>query len=103
MQIWQLLIVHRHPVVEVCVPSSFINRFFGEQMKCDNKLKQVFFISTLREHSVNRKDLRALTLVGPPRDNLELEPLAVLHLDNGLYIPNFDKSFFSQYNLESLN
>ena len=38
--------------------------------------------STLREPSVNRKDLRALTLVGPTSHNLELDPLAVLHLDN---------------------
>ena len=42
--------------------------------------------STLRELSVNRKDLLALTLVGPPRDNPELDPLAVLHLNNPLYI-----------------
>ena len=31
---------------------------------------------------MNRKDLQALTLVGPPRDNLEPEPLAELHLDS---------------------
>ena len=30
----------------------------------------------------NSKDLRALTLVGPPRDKPEHNPLAVLHLDN---------------------
>ena len=35
---------------------------------------------------MNRKDLQALTLVGPPRDNLELDPLAAQHLDNGLYM-----------------
>ena len=51
---------------------------------CDNKIQQVFFISTSREPSVNRKDLRALTLVGPTRDNLVIDPLAVLHLDNQL-------------------
>ena len=38
--------------------------------------------STLREPSVNRKDLQDLTLVEPPRDNPELDPLSVLHLDN---------------------
>ena len=42
------------------------------------------FISTLMEPPVNRNDLRALTLVGPPRDNPESDPLAVLHLDNRL-------------------
>ena len=35
---------------------------------------------------MNRKDLRALTLVGPPWDNPEIASLAVLHLDNQLYI-----------------
>ena len=41
---------------------------------------------TLREPSVNRKYLLALTLVGPPRDKPELDPLAVLHLNNPLNI-----------------
>ena len=35
---------------------------------------------------MNRKDLRALTLEGPPRENPELDPLAVLHIDNRLLI-----------------
>ena len=42
---------------------------------------------TLREPSVNRKDLKALTLVGPPMDNPERDPLTVLHLDIRLYPP----------------
>ena len=29
---------------------------------------------------------RALTLVGPPTDNPELQPLAVLHIDNQLFM-----------------
>ena len=33
-----------------------------------------------------RKDLQALTLVGPTRENPVLDPLAVQHLDNLLYI-----------------
>ena len=33
---------------------------------------------------MNRKDLQDLTLVGPPRDNPEPDPLAVLHLNNQL-------------------
>ena len=32
------------------------------------------------------KDLRALTLVGPPKNNPEADPLAVLHPNNRLYI-----------------
>ena len=40
---------------------------------------------TLREPSENRKDLQALTLAGPTRNNPALDPLAVLHLDNGLF------------------
>ena len=31
-------------------------------------------------------ELKAVTLVGPPRDNPEIETLAVLHLDNRLYL-----------------
>ena len=34
------------------------------------------------EPSVNQSDLRALTLVGPPRITPNQNPLAVLHLDN---------------------
>ena len=37
------------------------------------------------QHSVNRKDLQALTIVGTPRNNLEPDTLAELHLDNWLY------------------
>ena len=42
---------------------------------------------------VNRKDSQALTLVGPPRDNPESVPLAVLRLDNRLYIYHGQKIF----------
>ena len=41
---------------------------------------------TLRGPSANRKDLQALILVGPTRDNWVLDPLAVLHLNNLAYI-----------------
>ena len=67
---------------------------------CDYEIKQVFFIFNLKgTFSVkvffwafkpkiilqnNRKDLWVLTLVGPPRDIPELDPLAVVHLDNQL-------------------
>ena len=39
------------------------------------------FTGTIREY---RKDLQALNLVGPLRSNLEIDPLAVLQLDNKL-------------------
>ena len=55
------------------------------KVTCGNQIKHLFLFSTLREPSVNRKDLLALTIVGPPRDNLELDPLVVLHLNNRLY------------------
>ena len=35
---------------------------------------------------VNRKYLQALTFLGPTRDNLVLDPLAVLHFDNRQYL-----------------
>ena len=35
---------------------------------------------------MKRKDLGALTFVGPPMDNPELDPLAVLHLENQLFM-----------------
>ena len=43
-------------------------------------------LQTLKEPSVNRKDLQALNLVGPTKDNPVQDPLAVLHLNNRLYI-----------------
>ena len=54
--------------------------------KCDNKIKQVFFIFKLRGTLANRKDLQALTLAGPTSQNSELAPLAVLRLNNRLNI-----------------
>ena len=56
-----------------------------QKNKCDNKINQVFFIFNTRYISVNRKDFRASTLVGPTRDNLVLEYLSVQHLDKLLY------------------
>ena len=44
------------------------------KIKCDNKIVQVFFILISREPSVNKIDLQALTLVGPTRSNLVLDP-----------------------------
>ena len=49
----------------------------------------MFFIFNFKgtfSPSATRKDLQAFTLVGPPRDNPEPDPLAAVHLDNRLYI-----------------
>ena len=55
-----------------------------------------YFFSTLRKPSVNRKDLRELTLVGPTRNNLALDPLAVhLHHENWLSDNDNDNDIFS--------
>ena len=43
---------------------------------------------------MNRKDLQASTLVGLASENPELDPLAVLHLDNRLFM-NGLLTFFS--------
>ena len=42
--------------------------------------------TTTRELSLNREDLGASTLVGLNRENPQLDPLAVLHLDIRLYV-----------------
>ena len=49
-------------------------------------MNQVFFISTTRELSVHRKDLRAPTLAGPSQLYQGSRPLAVLHFYNWLFI-----------------
>ena len=64
MQIWQLLVIPRHPVT--ILVSAFTRA---------DKLT-----------SVNKKDLQALTSKGPPRDNPEPDPLAAQHHDNQLYM-----------------
>ena len=50
---------------------------------------KVFFISNLRDPSVNRKDLQAISLEGPPRENPEPDLVAVVQLDNPLSISPF--------------
>ena len=85
MQIWQLFI-------KVNCDTLLPHRAFEQS---DNKIKQVFFISTLREHSENRKDLQALTLVGPLRSNPKPAPLVVLHLDNRICMYYLLSLFFA--------
>ena len=46
------------------------------------KTNKLSLFSILREQLVKSKDLRALILVGPPRGYLEIDPLAVRHLNN---------------------
>ena len=48
------------------------------------------------------RDLRALTLVGLPRKNPEPDPLAVLHLDNRLYIFLYSGDFLVFNNYSAL-
>ena len=48
--------------------------------------KQVFFILASGIPLMNRIDLLALTLVGPAETSPVPDPLAVLHLDNQLYM-----------------
>ena len=45
---------------------------------------QFNLIIKIFHHHTNEKDLQALTLVGPTREKLILDPLAVLHLDTRL-------------------
>ena len=57
-----------------------LNKSLVKQMVrlvCDNKSNQVFFISTTWEISVNRIDLQAPVLVGPPHQTQDLDLLAV--------------------------
>ena len=46
---------------------------------------KIFEIFNTGEHSVNREDLLASTLVGLTWENTEVDPLAVQHLDNRLH------------------
>ena len=55
------------------------------KIKCVNFIK-VFFITTPGIPPVNRMYLQALTLAGPTVTRLVLDLLAVLSLDNQLYI-----------------
>ena len=49
------------------------------------RVSNIFFIFDTRKLSVNRKDIRAQTLVGLTRQSPELDPL-LYNLDNRLYI-----------------
>ena len=59
---------------------------FDNKQSVTTKSTKCSLFQTLKEPIVNRKDLRALTLVGPTRSNLVLDPLAKLHLDNPLFM-----------------
>ena len=56
-------------------------------IKCVNFANQVFFILLLGNLLVNNTDLQALYLSGTFCHKNGTRPLAVLHLDNRLYIP----------------
>ena len=57
----------------------------AQAISCVNKINQVFFTYNTRElfseQNRLRIDLRALTLVGPAKEILVLDPPAVQHLD----------------------
>ena len=77
MQIWQLFIILCYCVEQ---PSKVIKK------QCMNCIKQVFFISTSGIPPVNGIDLQALSLVGPTVTRPVLDPLAVMHLNNQLFM-----------------
>ena len=57
----------------------------------------MFFFSIQCNFSVNSKDLQALTLVGPRRENQVLDPLAIQHLNNGLFMNEPYNYFYSNF------
>ena len=72
---------------EISLPKSHVSKILRHPVTIlVTVLTKSDLFSTLREPAVNRKYLRALTLVGPTRNNLVLDLLAVLHLDNQLFI-----------------
>ena len=61
---------------------------FSECQKRDPLNQMVVMAYLMSDYLLLATDLRTLTLVGPTRDNPVLDPLAVLHLDNQLYMFN---------------
>ena len=89
-----IFVVLRHPVnilvtdftnpdnltTDLLMLNSLIKKqIFGQQMM---QLDKKSFILTTLEPSVNRVNLQAPTLEGPPRANPGTGPLTVLYLDN---------------------
>ena len=78
-------IILRHPVTILVTAYTKTNKFYlrtFHSQTTDNKSVRCPLFSASREYSVNRKYLRALTLVGSPRDIPEPDPLAERHLNN---------------------
>ena len=65
----------------ICKTFSIVTKysFISKNLKCDHYIKQVLFILTSGEPSVNRIDLPAFTLAGPTRNKPVFDPLAVIH------------------------
>ena len=55
----------------MCIKFLLLSISFPHEEKCDNKIKQVFFIFNFKGITSEEK---ALTLVGPSRDNPVLDP-----------------------------
>ena len=66
------------------------------QIECDNKINQVFNISNFMGTSSESERLMSLDISGHTRDNLLLDPLAVLHLHNRLYITTKGKEILKK-------
>ena len=69
---------------DLLIPNSLIinNKLADDVIRLKSTKCSLFSIHW--NFSENRKVLWALTLVGPTRENLVLDPLAVQHLDNRL-------------------
>ena len=66
------------------------------QIECDNKINQVFNISNFMGTSSESERLMSLDISGHTRDNLLLDPLAVLHLHNRLHITTKGKEILKK-------
>ena len=82
------LVILRHPVTIVVTDFTTPDAFKQNEIKKNvtTKSNRCSLFQILRELTVNRRYLRALTLVGPKQNNPVLEPLTVLHLNNQLNI-----------------
>ena len=61
------------------------HKLIWSKYKCDNKINQNIFIFNTSELFSEKKTLWFSTLVGPIRENLELDTLSIQHHDNQLY------------------
>ena len=78
------------------IDNNIFNKHFCRLLNgCSTPSNPVFFIFNTRELLVNRKDLRASTLVGLNRESQAIDPLAVQHLNNPLYMLTLQSIFIT--------